>query len=106
MVLQEVVGALELVVGGPAGDDLLVVQGGGAEPDPALRDVPVRTDHGVGVGRPHVERDDALAGVSLPPVPGDLCRGQGAPGDTLEAVLPPCHHGLVLCHDLHTQGGN
>ena len=69
VILQEVVGALQFVVGGPAGDDLLVVEGGGGEPDPALRPVPVRADDGVGVGGPHVERDDALAGVSLPAVP-------------------------------------
>ena len=106
MVLQEVVGSLQLVVGGPAGDDLLVVEGGGGEPDPALRDVPVRADRGVRVGGPHVERDDALAGVSLPPVPGDLSWGERAPGDTLEAVLPARHHGLFLRHDLHTQRGN
>ena len=106
MVLQEVVGSLQFVVGGPAGDDLPVVQGGGGEPDPALRHVPIGADHGVRVGGAHVERDDALAGVSLAPVPGDLSRGQRAPGVTLEAVLPACHHGLVLSDDLHTQRRN
>ena len=60
MVLQEVVGPLQLVVGGPAGDDLLVVEGGGSEPDPGLGDVLVRADHGVGVGSSNVKRDDAL----------------------------------------------
>ena len=106
VILQEVVGALQFVVGGPAGDDLLVVEGGGGEPDPALRHVPVRADDRVGVCRPHVERDDALAGVSLAAVPGDLGRREGAPGVALEAVLPPGHHRLVLSHDLHAQRGN
>ena len=71
MVLKEVVGALELVVGGPAGHDLLVVEGGGCEPDPGLRDVLVRADHHVRVGGPHVERDDALQSDH-----GHTCRGQ------------------------------
>ena len=71
MVLQEVVGSLQLVVGGPAGDDLLMVEGGGSEPDPGLGDVLVRADHRVGVGGPHVERDDALQSDH-----GHTCRGQ------------------------------
>ena len=47
---------------------------------------------------------DYLGGSRLSPVPGDLGRGQRAPGDTLEAVLPPRHHRLVLRHYLDPQG--
>ena len=60
VVLQEVVGSLQLVVGGPAGDDLLVVEGGGGQPDPGLGEVLVRADHGVRVGRPDVQGNDTL----------------------------------------------
>ena len=60
MVLQEVVGSLQLVVGGPAGDDLLVVECGGGQPDPCLGEVLVRADHGVRVGGPHVQGNDTL----------------------------------------------
>ena len=62
MVLRHVV-PLELVVGGPARDDLLVVQRPWPEPDPALRDVLVRADLAVRVGGAHVQGDEALTTV-------------------------------------------
>lgn len=62
MVLRHVV-PLELVVGGPAGDDLLVVERPGPEPDPALRHILVGADLTVRVGWAHRQRNEALTTV-------------------------------------------
>ena len=62
MVLRHVV-PLELVVGGSAGDDLLVVERPRSEPDPALSHVLVGADLAVCVGWAHGQGNEALTTV-------------------------------------------
>lgn len=62
MVFRHVV-ALEFVVGGSAGDDLLVVERPRPEPDPALRHVVVGADLAVRVGWAHGQGNEALTTV-------------------------------------------
>ena len=60
MILHDAVRPLQLVVGCPASDELVVVEGRGGEADPALRHVAVPADRAPRVSRPHVQGDDAL----------------------------------------------
>lgn len=62
MVLGHVV-PLELVIGCPASDDLLVMERPRPEPDPTLRHVLVGADLGVRVGGANVQGDEALTTV-------------------------------------------